>query len=164
MKRIAATPAVLLSATFAFGFQRSSQWLKYESAAGRYSVLVPAQPTLTTQDSATASGEKVTQYVALSSEANSVYLTAYFDHIPGATFSMDKARDGMVQAVDGTLLRDTVISLDGNPGREIKILAKGKDGAEFLCWPGFMKWPIGSTSCNSSFPKRKKALLTALGA
>ena len=114
------------------GFQGSSEWIKYDSSEGRYSVLLPARPKLTTQEASAASGEKFLQYIASASDANAVFLTGYFDHISGATFSLDKARDGMVLSVKGTLINEASIALAGNPGREFEVSATGADGVEYL--------------------------------
>lgn len=122
----------LLDVIPVFGFQDSSEWIKYDSSEGRYSVLLPSQPKLSTQEASAASGEKFPQYIASASDAKAVFLTGYFDHIPGATFSLDKARDGMVQSVKGTLISDASIALAGNPGREFKFSATGTDGVEYL--------------------------------
>ena len=123
---------ILISAGSVFGFQSASEWIKYDSAEGRYSVLLPNQPKLTTQESATAEGEKFPQYVASASDPNAVFLIGYFDHVPGTTFSLDKARDGMVNAIKGTLVSEGSISIDGSPGRELQVSATGPDGVEYL--------------------------------
>ena len=38
----------------------------------------------------------------------------------------------MVQAVKGTVLSETAVSLGGSPGREIKVLTKDDQGTEYL--------------------------------
>jgi len=123
---------ILINTGSVFGFQGSSEWVKYNSSEGRYSVLLPTQPKIATQEAATAEGEKFPQYTASSSDSGAVFLIAYFDYVPGATFSLDKARDGMVQAVKGTLVSEASISLDGSPGRELKVSLTGADGVEYL--------------------------------
>ena len=123
---------ILIIAGRAFGFQGSHEWVKYDSPEGRYSVLLPGQPNLTTQEAVTANGEKFPQYMASAADAGAVFLTGYFDHIPGTAFSLDKARDSMIQAVKGTLVSEGSISLGGNPGRELKVSLTGADGVEYL--------------------------------
>lgn len=120
--KILAACLVLMSATLANGFQTA--WVKFAPAEWRCSVLVPQQPTLSTQELTTATGTKFTQYLARTSDPDSAYGLSYFDYTADMTFSLDKGRDGMVSAVDGTLLSETEISLGGYPGREIKIAAK----------------------------------------
>jgi hypothetical protein len=136
MKKFALTllAMILINAASVFAFQTSTEWLKYDSREGRYSVLVPSQPTLTSQEAAAASGEKFPQYLASSSDQNALYLVAYFDLAPGATFSLDKARDGMLKAVNGTLVSEGSISLGGRPGRELKAAVTGPDGVDYVVY------------------------------
>ena len=125
---------ILINAASVFGFQTSTEWIKYDSPEGRYSVLVPSQPKLTTQEAANADGGKVPQYLASASDANALFLIAYFDLVPATTFSLDKARDGMLKAVNGTLVSEGSISLGGNPGRELKASVTGTDGVDYLVY------------------------------
>lgn len=132
MKKIAVVLLLLISTGPGFAFQNSSEWIRYNSPGGRYSVLLPSQPEPGTQESATAEGIKFTQYMATLIEGNSVYLIGYFDHVPGTEFSFDRARDGMINAFKGTLLSESAISLGGSPGRDLKIDAKSEAGTVFL--------------------------------
>ena len=40
------------------------------------------------------------------------------------TYSLDKGRDGVVNAVKGTLLSEEPISLNGRPGRALRVKAR----------------------------------------
>ena len=115
-----------------FGAQHSDEWVKYTSKEGRYSVLVPGQPTVDTQEATSADGDKFTQYKATVFSGGVVYLIGYFDYAAGTIFTFDKARDGMIDAVKGTLLSDQSISLGGSPGRELRLSAKDASGVEYL--------------------------------
>lgn len=110
----------------------TSGWVRYSSPEGRYNVLMPTTPTLSTQDSKTADGVKFLQYLASASNDNELCLIGYFDHIPGSTFSFDKARDGFVGAVNGTLASESSISLGGYPGRQLKVVGKAADGVDYI--------------------------------
>lgn len=132
MKTIAVAMLFLISAEPGFACQNSSDWIRYKSAEGRYSVLLPVQPAISTQERSTAAGEKVTQYKATASDGKATFLIAYFDHVPGTTFSFEKARDGMVAKINGTLLSESAIKLEGHRGRELKISVIGPDGTELL--------------------------------
>jgi hypothetical protein len=101
----------------------AGSWIRYESTAGRYSVLLPKQPVLTTQEATTADGVKFPQYMANATYDSAVCLTGYFDQVTGTVFNFDNARDGMVQAVKGALSREAPISLDGYEGREFVVTA-----------------------------------------
>ncbi len=132
MKRVAVAVLVFINAGVGFGFQGSSEWVKYNSPEGRYSVLVPTQPKLTTQETTASTGEKVPQYLASSPDGNGVFMVGHFDYTTEITFSLDKARDGMVTAMNATLLGEDSISLGGSPGRQLKLLAKAADQQEFI--------------------------------
>lgn len=132
MKRALAPLFLLLvCAAATFGVQDSA-WINFTSAEGRYGISLPSNPVLGTQESATADGTKFTQYKATLVDGNTVFLIGYFDHVPGTVFSLDKARDGMLAAVKGTLLSENSISIGGSPGRELKVLTKGEAGTEFV--------------------------------
>jgi hypothetical protein len=128
MMRKAVIPVVLLllSTSLARAIQ-NSEWINYNSTEGRYKVSLPAQPKLSTQESATADGQKFLQYMASVQDPDAIYLVGYFDHVAGTTFSADRARDGMVKAVKGTLVSERSISLSGYPGRELKVGTKSDD-------------------------------------
>ncbi len=131
-KYFAAILLLLMSASLALSIQTPQEWIRYNSAEGRYSVLLPSQPEPGTQESATAEGTKFTQYKATLIEGDAVFLVGYFDHVPGTVFSLDKARDGMVEALKGTLISESSVSLGGSPGRDLKVVAKSEEGTEFL--------------------------------
>lgn len=123
---------VLISVAYVSALQPPTDWSKYTSAEGRYSILFPAEPRLTTQESPNADGEKVLQYLAASSSPDATCLVGYFDIKSGATFSFDRGRDGMVAAVKGTLVEERNISLGSSPGRELKIAAQPVAGGPNL--------------------------------
>jgi hypothetical protein len=114
---------LLIIASLALAVQDPA-WITYNSAEGHYNVSLPVEPKLSTQESATADGQKFLQYMAKVQQQDVIYLVGYFDHIPGTVFSADRARDGMVSGVKGTLVSERTISLDGYPGRELKVAAK----------------------------------------
>jgi len=121
----AAILLLLMSASLALSLQKRDEWVKYTSSEGRYSVSLPAQPSLTTQEATTADGQKFPQYLASVVEPGDIaFMIGYFDNVPGTIFSADAARDGMVKRINGTLISETAISLGGFPGRELKVLAK----------------------------------------
>jgi hypothetical protein len=124
MRKAALTILFLLLVASLASAVQAPGWITYNSAEGRYTVSLPAQPKLGTQESATADGQKFLQYMASVQQPDVIYLVGYFDHVAGTTFSADRARDGMVSAVKGTLVSERVISLSGYPGRELKVAAK----------------------------------------
>jgi hypothetical protein len=132
MKRALALLSLLLVCAAAASAVQNSPWINYTSAEGRYGVSLPSNPVIGTQESATADGVKFTQYKATVIDGSAVFLIGYFDHLPGTVFSLDKARDGLVAAVKGTLLSESSISIGGSPGRELKVITKGDGGTEYL--------------------------------
>lgn len=118
---------LLALAALASGFQNSPEWVKYTSVEGRYNVLLPQQPKLATQEGSASSGEKMTQYMAQAADSNSLYFLAYFDYGTSLTFSLDKARDGVIEGIKGTLLSENATSLGGYSGRELKVAAKDQN-------------------------------------
>ena len=121
----------LLTAAPALSVQEPDEWIKYTSPEGRYNVLLPGRPTVSTK-AASAEGASLTQYRAALFDAAVGYMIGYFDYTETMTFSLDGARDGMIEAVKGTLLAEKSISLAGYPGRELRVLAKDVSGTEFL--------------------------------
>ncbi len=133
-KFIAATMLTLTLATLAAAQQSSPEWIKYSSAEGRYTVLLPAQPKTSTQEAASADGQKLTQYLASVIEPGDiVFLIGYFDVNPGTLFSLDAARDGVLKTSNGTMISETAISLTGHPGKEVKFsTTPAKAGVEYV--------------------------------
>ena len=139
MKRTLATLTILLvSAAVSAGQEHKETgqtpqgWIKYTSAEGRYNVSLPQQPTLSTEETTASTGEKLPQYMALVTEGNGGYMVAYFDYPSDMTFSLDKARSGMVEGIHGTLIGEESISLGGSPGRQVRIEAKYSSGEVFI--------------------------------
>jgi hypothetical protein len=121
----------------AFNEARLGSWIDYTSSEGRYTVSLPAQPKLGTQESATADGQKFLQYMATVQQSDVIYLVGYFDHVAGTTFSADRARDGMVKAVKGNLLSERNISLNGYQGRELRV-GREAEGTEYIILARFL--------------------------
>jgi len=132
MRKVAIILLVLLSHSLVPGIQQHNDWIRYKSPEGRYSVLLPSQPNVSTQEATTATGEKFTQYKATVFDSDVAYMIGYFDYQSGTIFTVDKARDGMIQAVKGTLLDETLITAGGSSGRQFRVLAKDPSGAEYI--------------------------------
>jgi len=107
--------------------QKQTEWIKYNSAEGRYSILFPAKPELSTQEGPAHSGQKLTQYFATCDDPDLpsaiTYAAAYFDLAPGMNYSFDEGRDGYLKAVNATLQSEKPIQIGANAGREIKASA-----------------------------------------
>jgi hypothetical protein len=105
---------------------------RHTSPEGRYEILMPAQPQLSTQEGAAATGEKLQHYFAIAADGEIAYMVSYFDYTVLMTFSLDKASGGLVGGVKGKVLSEHKISLGGTPGREVKFTGQGADGSDFL--------------------------------
>jgi hypothetical protein len=124
MKKLTIAILLLFAGALTAAAQDTSEWIKYVSAEGRYEVRVPNQPELSTQDSTTTSGDKVKQYLALSGSGSHAFMVAYYDYESTQTFSLDKARDGMIAGMQATLLKEEQISLGGAAGRLLTVGVK----------------------------------------
>ena len=125
--KILAAFLVLMITALANGFQSSAEWVKYTSEAGHYTALIPRQPKLIEQEAPAKTGEKLIQHMAQSTDADSLYMIGYFDLLPDMVYSLDNARDGLLNAIKGTLLKEEAVSLGGKAGREVKVSAKSGD-------------------------------------
>jgi hypothetical protein len=131
MQKITTALLMVIGGAIACAAQDSSDWINYTSPTGHYSVLMPSQPKLMTQEGKTSSGNKVPQYIAVAEASSVTYMIAYFDYTAANTFSFDKARDGMLANVKGTLVSEKPISLGSYPGRDVMI-SGSNGGVEFL--------------------------------
>lgn len=106
----------------------------YTSVAGRYTIAFPGgkQPDLSTQNITDPNGQPVPQYLATVIDGTDAYMVAYFEYGPGIVFNLDKARDGMVNSLNGTLLEEHAMTIGGSSGREIRIAARTEQGLDFI--------------------------------
>ena len=105
---------------------------RYTSPEGRYSVLLPKQPNVSSQQISAPDGSPIPQYMAMVADGMGMLMVAYFDYASDVVFSLDKGRDGMVTSINGVLLDEHAMSLGGAPGRQIRVAAKTEQGLEFI--------------------------------
>src|SRR5215470_13870707 len=122
MRRITLCAAILLLCAAAV-LAQAPQFTRYNSADGHYSVLTPSEPKLSTQQSKAPDGTTVEQHLATAGSSDGAYVIGYFD-LGSHTFDFDKARDGAIARINGSLLTEHNIALGSNPGREFKALGK----------------------------------------
>src|SRR5688572_25467165 len=103
-ERSAPTPQVVPQRQVSPQAQGQAYPYRYTSPEGRYTVLLPNQPNLSTQQISAPDGSPMTQYMAMVADGNGMVMVAYFDYPGDVVFSLDKARDGMVNSIKGTLL------------------------------------------------------------
>jgi hypothetical protein len=131
MKRVVTLALVLASSVVGLVAQQPAEWVRFQSPEGRYAVLLPRQPTLTTQETTAATGEKLTQYLAQLEDGQAVYLVAYFDMAPDMTLTLEKARDGVLRAMKCTLAQESRITAAGSPALDFSA-ACVLDGVDYI--------------------------------
>jgi hypothetical protein len=99
------------------------EWISYSSAAGRFGVLMPAEPRVTEQGLDIGAGKLVNNvFLALTQYA--VFTASYADFPPPTPKSkslLDKARKGVIDGINGKLLSGSNITHKGYPGREFQV-------------------------------------------
>lgn len=105
---------------------------RYTSPEGRYTVLLPKAPNLSTQQISAPDGSPIPQHMAMVPDGTGLLMIGYFDYASDVVFSLDKGRDGMITAIKGTLLDEHSMSLGGSPGKQIKVAATTEQGFEFI--------------------------------
>ncbi|ARV08499.1 hypothetical protein BTO05_02130 [Winogradskyella sp. PC-19] len=111
----------------------AQEWIKYKSDDLEFIAMYPKEPKRTVQKIPTAVGEldmHMVMYSPAFGDVNAVYSVIRSDY-PKDQFEdvtseynnsvLDGAVNGAVNNVKGTLVYDKKISLNGYPGREIKI-------------------------------------------
>jgi len=103
---------------------QKSEWTRYDSEAGRFSVLFPGPPETREAPLDTEVGQ-LTLYATLYEQRDKVFTIMYGDYPESFVTQSDPADileggvEGMVASKQGTKLQDRNISIDGYPGREI---------------------------------------------
>ena len=128
MRKTFATFLILICAPLALGIQADSDWVKFTSPEGRFSLLVPHEPKLEVVTDPT--NAKLTHNRFSEFEQSYAFVIEYFDNVITGDPEkyLDQARDGIMSAINGTLVRENKISLDGYPGRELELSLTAKSG------------------------------------
>lgn len=134
-------PLLALFLTVAFlGLSVSGQalekWVKYASVEGRYAVLLPAEPKLSKQDVKNKDGLALTQYLSQVAKGNGLLMVGYFDYAADKTFSLQKAQEGMIANIKGTLVSEEPVSLGRNAGKAVRVKASA-NGIDFVALSRF---------------------------
>jgi hypothetical protein len=114
-----------LALTTVLAAAAQSDWIIYQSLEGCYSVSFPQEPKLSIRNATNNStGLKMQQFLATSNDGAAVFMIGYFDYTDAVTFSLEKARDSVIQSLNATLLTDEMIGLDGAQGRGLTLVLK----------------------------------------
>lgn len=104
-------------------------WIKYSSERGRFSVVMPTQPSPRDQPIDSAAGPTV-NHVFMSVKGSAAFAVSYADY-PQASDSadpqvvLDNVRQGALNGIKGTLVSSRRIMHKGYPGREFQASTKG---------------------------------------
>jgi hypothetical protein len=114
--------------------QDATEWVKYGSTAGSFSVLFPQHPKSGTRVVTLVSGEKVTYYDAEYRGDDGSSFEVSFGDVPSeidAQKWFDTIKAESPEAKSGGMLREYQITLDGYPGREYMIWQR-REGGDFI--------------------------------
>ena len=102
-----------------------ANWREFIPEEGRFSILVPRTPRETTETTKTELGT-LDEHTFTVIHGDIAYIVNYGEYpqsfINADHYAMlDSLRDGAVESVGGRLLSERAISINGYPGREIKV-------------------------------------------
>ncbi|HEX9423311.1 MAG TPA: hypothetical protein VF899_08715 [Pyrinomonadaceae bacterium] len=130
-KRTFATFLMLVSCALAYGIQAETEWIKFTSAEGQFSVLLPHKPKF--EAITDPSIKELTNYRYTELEKGYGFICEYYD-LPstGADLQsfLDDTRDGIIRGAGATKVGEEKITLDGYPGRELELAFRVNDEVE----------------------------------
>jgi hypothetical protein len=106
--------------------EKTAELKAFSPDGGGFSIMLPGTPELQTQTVNTAAGPIVVKMYIVN-DNGMAYIVSYNDYPQEAMDQttpeqvLDGARDGAVANVYGKLLSETILSLDGYPGRQINV-------------------------------------------
>lgn len=102
-------------------------WIKYSSAEGRFSILLPSQPKTSEQSVDSAVGQ-MTNHVFLSQTGSAAFALSYADYPQNDADPqkvLDEVRAGALKGINGQLISVKNITHKGYPGREFQASVEG---------------------------------------
>lgn len=95
----------------------SSGWVRFTSAAGRFSVLMPELPNAETPRTTQSEQGPYTTYLFISKTSSNIYLIGWVDYDPKFNFNLQQEleanRDNFVKGVQATLMDSRALTIDG---------------------------------------------------
>ena len=151
--KILATFILLITATFAYGIQADTEWVKFTSPKGVFTLLAPHELKLDTDGQST--NETPTHNRFNGFEQGYGFVIEYFENVPAtdADKYLDGTRDGIVQALNGTVVSESKLSLDGHPGRELTMSLSAQNGTAVMSRTRF--YLVGKSMFSLSYVWRK---------
>ena len=119
---------LLLSVATAYGIQAQTEWVRFTSPKGLFSVLLPHEAKLEAQPDSTP--EAIAHQRFNDFENGYGFVMESFENAPASDPEkyLEGTRDGIVNVTKGTLISETKLSLDGHPGREVAMSFKNENG------------------------------------
>lgn len=144
MKKIILPLLFLLFLLSVFAFTTTDEWYKFESKAFGFKVEYPGKPIEKVKVLNTAEGDvnlNMFEFVAPKTETEPAlaYITSYIEYPIQTVNSDDKKKmkefykkmiDGVVTKVNGKLIKETIVSLEGYEGVEARV--EMKEGTEIV--------------------------------
>lgn len=152
-KTFATLLLLLISVATAYGIQEQTEWVKFTSPKGLFSLLAPHELKLSAPTDPSA--EKLTHSRFNAFENGYGFVIDYFEDLPivDAGKYLDVTRDQVVHELKGTLTAQDNISLDGYPGREIALSITTANGSIVLVRTRI--YAVGTSMFSISYVWRK---------
>jgi len=131
-RKTLATLLLLFSVATAYGIQPESEWFKFTSPKGLFSVLLPHEPKLEVPTDSTPVQAGHSRFNDFGDGYG--FVLEYFEDLPivDPEKYLDTTRDEIVKALNGTLTGQDKITLDGYPGREVTLSMTPASGTVVL--------------------------------
>lgn len=152
---------------FAWATQQQVEWPKLETTEGRFRAIMPAKAERSVSDVPSANG-KIPVYTFSSSNKTGSFMLSYADY-PNAASSpaheqevLDAVRDGVLKGIEGVLVSESKLTLNGYPGREMKATRMVEGSEMIFSWRLFLvgnrlyQLAVGTTKADSESPDIKK--------
>lgn len=106
-------------------------WVPFSSPEGRFAVAFPSAP-LPTESSLETAGGPVTLHTHTATGPDAAYVVAWADYPPEALDKdlermFDRTRDGLVVNLQGKVVADEKLEIQGRPGRALTLRVAGTD-------------------------------------
>ena len=122
---------LLLIGTLAFvtvAAQKKPAWKKYRSVEGRFSVIIPCQPDIKTEDLDNGHGTSKQIYQTCGND-DGYYLVSYIDlDVAKGDASLNEYRDGIVKGANASVVAENSISMGSVPGRDLVLVGRSAAG------------------------------------
>jgi hypothetical protein len=112
---------VVLIVGFVLEVPAQSGWAKFSPEGGNFSVSMPGNPEVETENKMGTFGV-YTSHLLSETKAGTFYMIGWTNYPPNVTLNVqgeiNATRDNFLKSVNGTLIAEKEISLDGHPGLE----------------------------------------------